>query len=110
MLGLAEVMDYVAVEQAEEDMLQKLLDAQHEHKLIDGHLAGLTDRLINVYRTANVQTDHEVTTAQEALERVKRGMYVMLREGSVAKNVKTYYLLSMRRMRDAFSFVRMINI
>lgn len=87
-LGLAEVMDYVAVEQAEEDMLQKLLDAQHEHKLIDGHLAGLTDRLINVYRTANVQTDHEVTTAQEALERVKRGMYVMLREGSVAKNVK----------------------
>ena len=87
-LGLAEVMDYVAVEQAEEDMLQKLLAAQHEHKLIDGHLAGLTDRLINVYRTANVQTDHEVTTAQEALERVKRGMYVMLREGSVAKNVK----------------------
>lgn len=87
-LGLAEVMDYVAVEQAEEDMLQKLLDAQHEHKLIDGHLAGLTDRLINVYRTANVQTDHEVTTAQEALERVERGMYVMLREGSVAKNVK----------------------
>ncbi|MEC0969006.1 adenine deaminase [Bacillus altitudinis] len=87
-LGLAEVMDYVAVEQAEEDMLQKLLDAQHEHKLIDGHLAGLMNRLINVYRTANVQTDHEVTTAQEALERVKRGMYVMLREGSVAKNVK----------------------
>ncbi|TKD59826.1 adenine deaminase [Bacillus sp. S2(2019)] len=87
-LGLAEVMDYVAVEQAEEDMLQKLLDAHHEHKLIDGHLAGLTERLINVYRTANVQTDHEVTTAQEALERVKRGMYVMLREGSVAKNVK----------------------
>lgn len=87
-LGLAEVMDYVGVEQAEEDMLQKLLDAQNENKLIDGHLAGLTDRLINVYRTANVQTDHEVTTAQEALERVKRGMYVMLREGSVAKNVK----------------------
>ncbi|TYS26744.1 adenine deaminase [Bacillus pumilus] len=87
-LGLAEVMDYVGVEQAEEDMLQKLLDAQNEKKLIDGHLAGLTDRLINVYRTANVQTDHEVTTAEEALERVKRGMYVMLREGSVAKNVK----------------------
>ncbi|MEI4789925.1 adenine deaminase [Bacillus sp. FJAT-53060] len=87
-LGLAEVMDYVGVEQAEEDMLQKLLDAQKENKLIDGHLAGLTDRLINVYRTANVQTDHEVTTAQEALERVKRGMYVMLREGSVAKNVR----------------------
>ncbi|MFS0654276.1 adenine deaminase [Bacillus sp. 179-C3.3 HS] len=87
-LGLAEVMDYVAVEHAEEDMVQKLLDAQNENKLIDGHLAGLTDRLINVYRTANIQTDHEVTTAQEALERVKRGMYVMLREGSVAKNVK----------------------
>ncbi|WP_353855917.1 adenine deaminase [Bacillus sp. Bos-x628] len=87
-LGLAEVMDYVAVEQAEEDMLQKLLDAQSHDKIIDGHLAGLTDRLINVYRTANVQTDHEVTTVQEALERVKRGMYVMLREGSVAKNVK----------------------
>ncbi|MGE6631228.1 adenine deaminase [Bacillus sp. NPDC077027] len=87
-LGLAEVMDYVAVEQAESDMLQKLLDAHNHGKLIDGHLAGLTDRLINVYRTAHVQTDHEVTTASEALDRVRRGMYVMLREGSVAKNVK----------------------
>ncbi|WFA06773.1 adenine deaminase [Bacillus sp. HSf4] len=87
-LGLAEVMDYVAVEAAESDMTQKLADAHLAGKRIDGHLAGLPPKLVNVYRAAGVLTDHEVTTPEEALERIRRGMYVMLREGSVAKNVR----------------------
>ncbi|MCY8441079.1 adenine deaminase, partial [Bacillus spizizenii] len=85
-LGLAEVMDYVSVQQAEEDMVQKLLDARVAGKRIDGHLAGLSTDLINIYRTALVLNDHEVTTKEEALDRIRRGMYVMMREGSVAKN------------------------
>ncbi|KAF1680981.1 MULTISPECIES: adenine deaminase [Bacillus] len=85
-LGLAEVMDYVSVQQAEEDMIQKLLDARVQGKRIDGHLAGLSTDLINIYRTASVLNDHEVTTKEEALDRIRRGMYVMMREGSVAKN------------------------
>ncbi|MHA6167571.1 adenine deaminase [Bacillus mojavensis] len=85
-LGLAEVMDYVSVEQGEADMVNKLLDARSAGKRIDGHLAGLSTDLINIYRTALVLTDHEVTTKEEALDRIRRGMYVMMREGSVAKN------------------------
>ncbi|MBO3796983.1 adenine deaminase [Bacillus subtilis] len=85
-LGLAEVMDYVSVQKAEEDMVQKLLDARVAGKRIDGHLAGLSTDLINIYRTAFVLNDHEVTSKEEALDRIRRGMYVMMREGSVAKN------------------------
>ncbi|MGX4765729.1 adenine deaminase [Bacillus mojavensis] len=85
-LGLAEVMDYVSVEQGEADMVNKLLDARSAGKRIDGHLAGLSTDLINIYRTALVLTDHEVTTKEEALDRIRKGMYVMMREGSVAKN------------------------
>ncbi|MEC1622581.1 adenine deaminase [Bacillus mojavensis] len=85
-LGLAEVMDYVSVEQGEADMINKLFDARSAGKRIDGHLAGLSTDLINIYRTALVLTDHEVTTKEEALDRIRRGMYVMMREGSVAKN------------------------
>ncbi|WP_422109668.1 adenine deaminase, partial [Bacillus haynesii] len=87
-LGLAEVMDYVAVEAGEPDMVQKLMDAHQAGKRIDGHLAGLSAGFVNVYRAAGVLTDHEVTTPEEALERVRRGMYVMLREGSAAKNTR----------------------
>ncbi len=87
-LGLAEVMDYVAVEAGEPDMVQKLIDADKAGKRIDGHLAGLSAGFVNVYRAAGVLTDHEVTTPEEALERVRRGMYVMLREGSAAKNTR----------------------
>ncbi|UOY88857.1 adenine deaminase [Bacillus glycinifermentans] len=88
-LGLAEVMDYVSVETLEADMTQKLFDAHAAGKRIDGHLAGLTAKYVNIYRAAGVLTDHEVTTPGEALERIRRGMYVMLREGSVAKNVRS---------------------
>ncbi|NPC92409.1 adenine deaminase [Bacillus sp. WMMC1349] len=86
-LGLAEVMDYVSVENADEEMTQKIMDAHTAGKWIDGHLAGLSAKFVNVYRAAGVLTDHEVTTPEEALDRISRGMYVMLREGSAAKNV-----------------------
>lgn len=86
-LGLAEVMDYVSVKECDDDMITKLAGAKGSGKKIDGHMAGLPPELVNIYRTAFITTDHEVTTVSEALERVKRGMYVMLREGSVAKNL-----------------------
>lgn len=73
MLGLAEVMDYVSVAEGQEDMLQKLLDAKRHGKRIDGHLAGLSSDIINIYRTAMVSNDHEVTTKEEALDRIRRG-------------------------------------
>lgn len=87
-LGLAEVMDYPAVLQGDEAMLQKLLLA-HEHGLmIDGHGAGLQHMQIRGYRTAGIQTDHECVTADEALDRITQGMHVLIREGSAAKNLR----------------------
>jgi adenine deaminase len=56
--------------------------------MIDGHGAGLVENDINVYRSALITTDHECTTAEEALDRIRRGMYVLIREGSVAKDLR----------------------
>lgn len=87
-LGLAEVMNYPAVLEAETDMLTKISDALAHEKKIDGHGAGLTSKALNVYLSANIKTDHESSTAEEAKERLRRGMYLMIREGTVAKDLK----------------------
>ncbi|MDP4553039.1 adenine deaminase [Alkalihalobacillus macyae] len=87
-LGLAEVMDYPSVAETSDSMMQKLNDAHLQNKKIDGHAAGLDSRAINIYKAAGIDTDHECITADEALERIQRGMYVLIREGSVAKNLK----------------------
>ncbi|ANC79110.1 adenine deaminase [Fictibacillus phosphorivorans] len=87
-LGLAEVMDFPAVFRGDEDMLQKIVSASKQNGKIDGHAAGLDVNGINVYRSSLITTDHECTSKQEALDRISRGMYVLIREGSVAKNLK----------------------
>ncbi|OOE14867.1 adenine deaminase [Fictibacillus arsenicus] len=86
--GLAEVMDFPAVFNGDEDMLKKIVSANRNRTLIDGHAAGIDANGINVYRAALITTDHECTTAEEALDRIRRGMYVLIREGSVAKDLK----------------------
>ena len=87
-LGLAEVMDYPSVAETSDSMMQKLNDARINNKKIDGHAAGLDSRALNIYKAAGIETDHECITADEALERIKRGFYVLIREGSVAKNLR----------------------
>ncbi|KDN56891.1 adenine deaminase [Exiguobacterium sp. AB2] len=86
--GLGEVMDYPSVEAGSVDMLQKIAQTEAVGKVVDGHASGLGPDQLNVYRTAGIMTDHECTTAEEALERVRRGFYVQIREGSVARNVE----------------------
>jgi adenine deaminase len=87
-LGLAEVMNFPAVLKAEDDMLEKILTAKQSGKKIDGHAAGLSANDLNVYLAAGIRTDHESTTAIEAKERLRRGMYLMIREGTVAKDLQ----------------------
>ncbi|CAM3835671.1 adenine deaminase [Alkalicoccus chagannorensis] len=87
-IGLAEVMDYPSVAASSPDMMQKIKDAATAGGNIDGHGAGFTPHQVNVYTAAGVQTDHECTTASEALDRIRRGMYVMIREGSAAKDLE----------------------
>ncbi len=87
-LGLAEVMNFPAVLHAEDDMLEKISVAKQFGKKVDGHAAGLTGKELNVYMAAGIRTDHESTTAAEAKERLKSGMYLMIREGTVAKDLR----------------------
>ncbi len=87
-LGLAEVMNFPAVLNAEDDMLNKISDAKQFGKKVDGHAAGLSGSDLNVYMAAGIKTDHESTTAEEAKERLRSGMYLMIREGTVAKDLQ----------------------
>ncbi|MGG3839465.1 adenine deaminase [Paenibacillus thiaminolyticus] len=87
-LGLAEVMDYPSVRRGDDGMLDKLMSSHRHGGMIDGHGAGLDEEAINVYRAVGIRNDHECVTAEEAKARLRRGMYVMIREGSVAKDVE----------------------
>ncbi len=87
-LGLAEVMDFPSVLNAESEIVDKLLMAQKANVIIDGHGAGLNADQIRGYRAAGIHTDHECVTAEEALDRVSQGMHVLIREGSAAKNLR----------------------
>lgn len=87
-LGLAEVMNFPAVANCNEGMINKLWEAKSNGLIIDGHCAGLSEESLNIYGTANIFTDHEAISKEEVINRLRRGMYVHIREGSVAKNLK----------------------
>lgn len=87
-LGLAEVMNSPAVLNRDEGMINKIWHAREKGLVIDGHGAGFNEDRINVYTTANITTDHECHNAEEVIDRLRRGMYVLIREGTVAKNLK----------------------
>lgn len=88
-IGLGEVMDYPSVLYKDDKMLDKIVDASAKEKCIDGHASGIDAGGINVYMASGIRTDHECVTAEEALVRMRKGMYVMLREGSAAKDLVT---------------------
>ncbi len=85
-LGLGEVMDCPSVLNAKEGMLKKI--DLFDEKTIDGHSPNLTGKELNAYRAAGVMTDHECSTIEEVLQRLRLGMYVQIREGSGAKNLE----------------------
>jgi len=84
--GLGEVMNYPDVLAAEADIMKKIDLARG--RIIDGHAPGVKGKDLNTYILAGVMTDHECSSAEELRERVAKGMYVHLREGSATKNVK----------------------
>jgi adenine deaminase len=86
-LGVGEVMDVNAVTSANKSMLEKIIMSNKRDKNIDGHCPKINTQELNAYLCANIRTDHECTNSEEALEKVGNGMYVMLREGSAAKDL-----------------------
>ena len=85
-IGLAEMMDYPAVVAGDEDAVAKVAAAGERH--IDGHAPGLSGRALNAYLAAGVRSDHECTTYEEALEKRRMGMWIMIRQGSAARNLE----------------------
>lgn len=86
-LGLAEVMDFASVKNGDSFMMDKIAMVQEANGLIDGHAAGLTKEELNIYMAAGIRTDHESINAKEAKDRLDMGMYLMIREGTVAKDL-----------------------
>src|SRR3989442_4424959 len=88
-LGLAEMMNIPGVLQGDEQVLAKIV-ATHKHGLVvDGHAPGLNGRDLCAYAAAGVMSDHECTTLEEARQRIRLGMWLMIREGSAARNLDT---------------------
>lgn len=83
---LAEMMNYPGVLFDDEEVLKKIQHAKDNHKPIDGHAPGLRGGDISKYIAAGISTDHECFTYEEALEKLQKGMKVLIREGSAAKN------------------------
>lgn len=86
-LGLAEVMNYPGVINGDPEVLDKL--RAFSDKRMDGHCPGLTGRDLEAYAASGIASDHECTTVAEANEKLRRGLYVMLREASNAHNLLT---------------------
>ena len=87
-LGLGEFMNYPGVIAGADPDLDKILVAKAMDKPIDGHSPLVEGKLLNAYLVTGIRTDHECASAEEALERVERGMYVMLRQGSACHNLR----------------------
>jgi adenine deaminase len=82
-VGLAEMMNFPGVVSGAQSELEKLGLARH----VDGHAPGLTGRLLNAYAAAGIESDHEAATAEEGLERLRAGMWLLIREASSARNL-----------------------
>jgi adenine deaminase len=87
-LGLAEVMDFPSIATGEMGMVDKLVMAETHGGVIDGHAAGLGREDLNIYMSAGIRTDHEGINSKEAKDRLDLGMYLMIREGTVAKDLE----------------------
>ncbi len=86
-LGLAEMMNMPGVLYADEQVLAKIVAAQKRGLVVDGHAPGLNGPDLCAYATAGVMSDHECTTLEEARQRIRLGMWLMIREGSAARNL-----------------------
>lgn len=86
-LGIAEVMNYPGVIHKDTDLLKKIAIANG--KIIDGHAPFLSGKQLYAYVSSGIRSDHECSDVEEAREKLRAGMYVMIREGTAAKNLKS---------------------
>jgi adenine deaminase len=87
-LGLAEMMNYPGVLRKDPEVLKKIQAAQKMGKAVDGHAPLLSGKELNAYIAAGGESDHECTRREEAEEKLRLGMWLMIREGSASKNLR----------------------
>ena len=102
--GLAEVMNYVGVVAGDSTVLEKLAAAQASHKRIDGHAPGLKGKELDAYVAAGVYSDHECYDPEDAMEKLRRGQVIMIREGTAAHNLDALMPLLQRPWADRCMF------
>ena len=88
-LGLAEMMNYPGVLFKDPDVLAKIADAKAAGKVVDGHAPLLSGKDLDAYVAAGVESDHECSNLEEAVEKLSRGQYIMIREGTAARNLES---------------------
>ncbi len=87
-LGLAEMMNFPGVIASDPGTVSKIVASQAHHKKIDGHAPGLRGNDLNAYVAAGVYSDHECADLEDAMEKLKLGQFVMIREGTAARNLE----------------------
>jgi adenine deaminase len=102
-IGLAEVMDYPGVIKADADILRNIEILGRGR--VDGHSPGLGEKALNAYLVTGIASDHECTTIEEAKEKLRAGMFIMIREGTAEKNLQTLLPLVTPRNSSRFMFV-----
>ena len=85
--GLAEMMNFVGIIAGDDQPVEKIVAAQAHHKKIDGHAPDLVGNDLNAYIAAGVYSDHECSTVEDAIAKLERGQYIMIREGTAARNL-----------------------
>ena len=86
--GLAEMMNFVGIISGDESAVEKIVAAQAHHKKIDGHAPDLLGNDLNAYIAAGVYSDHECHDLDDAIAKLQRGQFIMIREGTAARNLE----------------------
>lgn len=104
-VGVAEIMSFPDVMAADDENVSKALLAEHYRKSPEGHAPGLKGKDLQAYLASGIVSDHEATTLEEAREKLNNGVYLMVREGSVTRNLKALLPLIEAKYGDRIGFV-----
>src|SRR5574344_678606 len=104
-LGIAEMMNFQGVLELDKTVMSKLKLAQNKNKRIDGHAPCLSDKDLCAYIASGITSDHECTDAPQAIEKLRQGMYIMVREGTAAKDLNALMPVLLEKNTRKIMFV-----
>ena len=102
--GLAEMMNFVGIIAGDDQSVEKIVAAQAHHKKIDGHAPDLAGNDLNAYVAAGVYSDHECHDLNDAIAKLQRGQFIMIREGTAARNLEALAPLLCDKYSDRCMF------